>query len=153
MLTDHYYYSSFFCFYFNVKYYIDNYYRYVVDRTTVKSFYIGQNESQTNATFKEHDVGIELNCIVEGKPASSIDVIFDGNLLITSSNTNILSYSFQDVTCNDGGDYICRSTDTFEQTTSKLVSLAVECKLKQHTSFCCCFFCPGYVFISFGKKT
>ncbi|XP_060560760.1 uncharacterized protein LOC132720618 [Ruditapes philippinarum] len=97
------------------------------ERTNVKSFYIGQNESQTVATLEEHDVNIPLTCIVTGISAKELYIIFNGDIIARQSNTNKLEYNVQDVTCTKGGIYICKAVDNFGASTNKTATLFVEC--------------------------
>ncbi|XP_060551552.1 limbic system-associated membrane protein-like, partial [Ruditapes philippinarum] len=100
---------------------------FVQERATVKSFYIGQNESQTVATFEEHDVNIPLTCVVSGMPASEIYVSFKGGIIARGSNTNKLQYNFGKIACDKSGVYICKGFDIFGTFASRMVELLVEC--------------------------
>ncbi|XP_060569151.1 limbic system-associated membrane protein-like [Ruditapes philippinarum] len=100
---------------------------FVQERATVKSFYIGQNESQTVATIEEHDVNIPLTCVVSGMPASEIYVSFKGGIIARGSNTNKLQYNFGKIACTKSGVYICKGFDIFGMFTSRTVELFVEC--------------------------
>ncbi|XP_060606435.1 uncharacterized protein LOC132758755 [Ruditapes philippinarum] len=100
---------------------------FVQERTNVKSFYIGQNESQTVATLEEHDVNIPLTCIVTGISAKDLYIIFNRDIIARQSNTNRLEHNIQDITCTTGGIYICNAVDNFGASTNKTVTVFVEC--------------------------
>ncbi|XP_060562075.1 uncharacterized protein LOC132721721 [Ruditapes philippinarum] len=99
----------------------------ILERTIVKSFFIGQNESQTNAIFDEHEVDIQFTCVVSGIPASEVYIIFRDEIIAKQSNTNKLIYNLQDIGCTKSGIYVCKGIDAFGTSTNKTSSVYIEC--------------------------
>ncbi|XP_060599971.1 uncharacterized protein LOC132753508 [Ruditapes philippinarum] len=99
----------------------------ILERTIVKSFYIGQNESKTNATFDEHGVDIQFTCVVSGIPASEVYILFREEIIAKQSNTNELVYNLQNIGCTKSGIYVCKGIDAFGTSTNKTSSVYIEC--------------------------